>query len=93
MLRKFTIAFCRIAAAFCLALLLLGILWPPKASGGMQFIPFMLAGIVYLFLCVPARRLADTKYQKTALALAGASLAFYLTSIFAFVPLPLGLGS
>jgi asparagine N-glycosylation enzyme membrane subunit Stt3 len=88
MARKLTIAFCRIGAAFCLALLLLAIFWPPKASGGMQFIPFMLAGVVYLFLCVPAKKLADTKYQKTALVLAGASLALYLTSIFSFLPIP-----
>lgn len=88
MTRKLTIAFCYFGAVYCLGWLLLAILWPPQASGGMQFIPFMLAGIVYIFLCVPAWKLADTKYQKTALVLAAASLALYLTSIFAFLPVP-----
>lgn len=90
--RKLTLAFCHAGALFCLALLLLGIVWPPKASGGMQFIPAMLAGVVYLFLCVPAKRLADTKYRKTALALAATSLVLYLMSVFSFVPLPFGWG-
>ena len=85
MLRKLTIAFCRFGAFFCLAMLLLGILWDPKASGGMQFIPAMLAGLVYLFFCLPAKILADSTYQRTAFALAVASLILYLASVWVIV--------
>jgi hypothetical protein len=85
MTRKFTIGICWFGALYCLGWLLLAIFWPPKGSGGMQFIPFMLAGIVYLFLCVPAWKLAGTKYQKTALVLAAASLVIYVGSLFTFV--------
>lgn len=85
MTRKFTIALCWFGAVYCLGWLLLAILWPPRASGGMQFIPFMLAAIVYIFLCLPAWKLANTSYQKTALVLAAASAIIYVGSLFTFV--------
>ena len=47
----------------------------------------MLAGLVYLFFDLPARKLLEAGYGKTALALAVVSLALYAAPFLSFVPL------